>query len=1060
MHQMQTKTRKIYIEKIFQLYFNRSILISFLLFMPVNKTSFAQSKQALPVFMNKYGNLIYSPDSLGNRIPDFSYCGYMAGEKLIPDVPAKVFVPFSHGDATNRIQAAIDYVAGLPPDKEGIKGAVLLDTGVFEVYGTLRLSSSGITIRGSRTGNSGTTLLGSGKDRSALIVVSGKNDKKQGPSYKIAGSYLPVNTRKLLLSSPVDFVRGDKVFIFRPSTQNWIEDIQTDKFGGESGWLRWRPGTRDIYWDRKIESVNGDTVMLDVPLTTAIDAKYGGGFIAKYEWPGRISQVGIENLNCCSAFDSANPKDEDHRWMAITMENVMDAWVRQVSFSHFAGAAVALYETTKRITVEDCKSLSPVSEKGGARRNTYFTSGQQVLFQRCYAEYGYHDFVTGFCSAGPVAFVQCVSYQPYSFSGSVDSWSSGVLFDNVSIDGHALRFTNLREKGQGTGWNAANSVFWQCTASEIECFSPPTATNWAIGCWATFSGDGRWFECDEHVRPRSLYYSQLADRIGNKVMKSSNLLPVTTEACTSPTIEQAAYYAEKATGKAFTLSEWIDQAYLRTPFPARPYNLITVDQLDTKNTDRDVSSCPVKILRGRLISGSALLTGSRIRNEFWKGSIHPRAAAEASPHITRFVPGRNGTGYTDNLDEVIEWMKHEHIAAFEHHYGLWYDRRRDDHERIRRIDGDVWPPFYELPFSRSGEGTAWDGLSRYDLMKYNYWYWKRLKNFANLADQNGLIFIHQNYFQHNILEAGAHWADFPWRTANNINHTGFPEPPLYAGDKRIFMAEQFYDVTHPVRRKIHEAYIRKCLDNFEDNTNVIQSISAEFTGPLSFTEFWIDMIKEWQKEKNKKILVSLSAPKDVQDSILADPARSAVIDMIDICYWHYREDGSLYAPEGGKNLAPRQFARLVPPGNTSFEEVYRAVREYREKFPDKAVLYSFNNQEKLGWAVFMAGGSMPDIPVLPEQQMLHDAVMMEPVDIKGMEKDQYAIGNDSIGYVLFNNTSKAVKTDLTRITGIKIILIDPQSGSYINDKTKRKETGLTNIPNPFNAPVVIWIRKL
>ena len=119
MHQMQTKTRKIYIEKIFQLYFNRSILISFLLFMPVNKTSFAQSKQALPVFMNKYGNLIYSPDSLGNRIPDFSYCGYMAGEKLIPDVPAKVFVPFSHGDATNRIQAAIDYVAGLPPDKEG-----------------------------------------------------------------------------------------------------------------------------------------------------------------------------------------------------------------------------------------------------------------------------------------------------------------------------------------------------------------------------------------------------------------------------------------------------------------------------------------------------------------------------------------------------------------------------------------------------------------------------------------------------------------------------------------------------------------------------------------------------------------------------------------------------------------------------------------------------------------------------------------------------------------------------------------------------------------------------
>jgi hypothetical protein len=64
------------------------------------------------------------------------------------------------------------------------------------------------------------------------------------------------------------------------------------------------------------------------------------------------------------------------------------------------------------------------------------------------------------------------------------------------------------------------------------------------------------------------------------------------------------------------------------------------------------------------------------------------------------------------------------------------------------------------------------------------------------------------YFQHNILEAGAHWVDCPWRPANNLNATDFPEPPpfrdsdgreppTYEAGKRIFMAEQFYDVTHP-----------------------------------------------------------------------------------------------------------------------------------------------------------------------------------------------------------------------------------------------------------------------
>ncbi len=31
-----------------------------------------------------------------------------------------------------------------------------------------------------------------------------------------------------------------------------------------------------------------------------------------------------------------------------------------------------------------------------------------------------------------------------------------------------------------------------------------------------------------------------------------------------------------------------------------------------------------------------------------------------------------------------------------------------------------WTPFYELPFARSGKGTAWNGLSKHDLTKCNY----------------------------------------------------------------------------------------------------------------------------------------------------------------------------------------------------------------------------------------------------------------------------------------------------------------------------------------------------
>ena len=88
-------------------------------------------------------------------------------------------------------------------------------------------------------------------------------------------------------------------------------------------------------------------------------------------------------------------------------------------------------------------------------------------------------------------------------------------------------------------------------------------------------------------------------------------------------------------------------------------------------------------------------------------------------------------------------------------------------------DGDVWGPFYEQPFGRSGQETAWEGLSKYDLKRPNAWYWSRLKEFAEKGNKDGLLLFHENYFQHNILEAGAHWVDSPWRSSNNINQTGF-----------------------------------------------------------------------------------------------------------------------------------------------------------------------------------------------------------------------------------------------------------------------------------------------
>ncbi|WP_316767384.1 DUF6298 domain-containing protein [Pedobacter frigiditerrae] len=1031
-----------------------------LFFVALTFSATAQNKKVelppKPIFKGKDGKLAYTQDAQGNRIVDFSYSGYMAGEQAIPNAIIKAKVPLITGDATNHIQSALDYVSNLPMGKNGIRGAVLLGKGIYKVSGILKIKASGVILRGSGMGANGTLIQASGLDRLGVIRILGKADKTEEATLAITDEFVPVNAMKFSVANAGSLKVGDNIFIHRPSTKNWIETLKTAEFGGGESALGWKPNTRDIHWDRKIISIAGNEITIDAPITTALDLKYGGAIISKYKWDGRISQVGVENLKIQSDYHKENLKDEYHRWNAISLENVQDAWVRQVVFEHFAGSAVNILETAKRITVEDCKSLAPISEIGGERRNTFFTAGQQTLFQRIYAEYGMHDFAVGFCAPGPNAFVQCQSTLPFSFSGAIDSWASGILFDIVNVDGQALSFMNRGQDGQGAGWAAANSVFWQCSAARVDNYQPPTAQNWAFGTWAQFAGDGYWDMSNEQIQPRSLYYAQLKDRIGNDADARNIVLPVETEASSSPPVDVAQKLTKLAVKPALTLVEFIDKAPTRNPIPVIE-NIKPTETYQINTIVKPTMAAVMSIKNGWLVRGDELVIGNRQDVQWWSGSARPHGIKNSKAHITRFVPGRSGKGLTDDLDAMTDSMKNGSVKILEHNYGLWYDRRRDDHERIRRMDGDVWAPFYELPFARSGQDKAWDGLSKYDITKYNLWYWDRLKTFANLADQKGLVLIHENYFQHNIIEAGAHYADFPWRTANNINNTGFPEPVPYAGDKRIFMAEQFYDVTDPFRRKIHKAYIYKCLENFNDNNGVIQLIGAEFTGPLHFVQFWIDTIKEWEKETGKHPIIGLSVTKDVQDAILADPNRASVVDLIDIRYWHYQEDGTAYAPQGGQNLAPRQHARLLKPKKTSFEQVYHAVAEYKTKFPNKAVIYSGDNFDSYGWAILMAGGSLSNVSGISSDNLTL-AATMKPF-LLGTTK-QYGLANAGKAYILYNASADAINLDLTKATGTFTLKIQSTRNGSILKEEKVNAGSIIKINKVGNGDEVIILNKI
>ena len=820
---------------------------------------------------------------------DFSYAGYGGGGVPVPTVPAAISVGPTGGDDTESLQQAIDRVSALPPRGNGFRGAVLLRPGHYRVAGHLEMRTSGVVLRG----NGNATMVATGTRRRTLIEMGGVADAATGPAVGVTDETVPAGGMVLTLESVAELRPGDRITITRPSTAAWIAALGMSGLPGTyaNQRLDWAPGSRNLVWDRTVAAVDAASrqVTLDAPITTALERRYGGGVVARVASGLPVARVGVENLALESEFSAANPRDEQHSWIAVALDRVEDAWVRGVVARHFVGSAVRVGPRARRITIEACRSQQPVSEPGGYRRQSFLVEGQQVLVRQCSSEQGMNDFAIGLLAGGPNVFLDSTATGARGPSGSFESWASGVLYERVRIEGSGLRLTLDSSRSQGGGWTAANSVVWNCDAKDIEARGPEGAENLV----------------KRSTEP--LYETQLAKRTAGKLAPSDST---------------------------------------RGETEAKP---------------RAASRSPVQIVNGRFVANGKVLWGGMVNAGWWRGQAVPATALDAGVSLTRFVPGRTGPGLTEDLPALAARMLAQGTPFFQAIPGLWYDRRRDEHSTVSRADGNVWAPFYEMPWERSGTGTAADGLSRYDLTRFNPWYYERIREFARLSDENGLVLDHNMYNTHNVLEILPHWVDYPWRPANNINDTGLPEPPPIEPGDRLHLANQVYDVTNPVRRALHRAFILHELDELSGARNLFFCLGFQFAGPLSFQEFFQDTVAEWEKKTGRTVRIQLATSKDITDAILADPVRARQVAVIDMRYWQYRPDGSLWAPPGGKNLAFREMIARdfgssgdTPPDTTPLQ-VYRQVREYHDRYPDKAIVAWHGGAGPI--PVLMAGGA-------------------------------------------------------------------------------------------------------
>jgi hypothetical protein len=452
-----------------------------------------------------------------NSIPDFSSAGYKGGGVSIPLVSVKKTINPTTGDCRALIQAAIDEVGNLSLDANGFRGAVLLKAGKYDVSNSLIISKSGVILRGEGQGTSGTLLKATRTAQHSLIIVTGTGSglgEVSGSRQKITTPYVATGDKIVDVASAVGFKAGDAVSIIRTPNQAWIDDLQMGQFG-------WTASSYAINFERTVEAVNGNAIVLNAPIVDPLQNKYGGGSIYRTNVTGRISNCGIENVRLESVY--ANDDDENHGWDGVELSRVENCWVKQITSQYFGYSCVTIGNQSVYNTVEECAMLDPKSQTTGGRKYSFNLEGAATfnLFQRCYTRGGRHDYATGSRVPGPNVFLDSYAEQTFADIGPHHRWATGLLFDNIS--GGEIRVRNREASGSGHGWAGAQTLFWNCVSlsKSFEVESPKGAKNWGIGCKALVKeGAGFWESFNSPVTPRSLYITQLNERLGGSAVNN------------------------------------------------------------------------------------------------------------------------------------------------------------------------------------------------------------------------------------------------------------------------------------------------------------------------------------------------------------------------------------------------------------------------------------------------------------------------------------------------------------------------------------------------------------
>ena len=487
-------------------------------------------------------------------LPDFSYAGYHAGEKEIPNIAVVENMKIDYGakgdGVTDDTQAFKNAFANM------IEGTLLIPKGKYIIKEPLILSRSNIVIRG----------MGKGKDDTVLHFPIGLNQFIKNNNYKGKnwwsgrGGLLWVgyhnfnnatdignNMKEFLANITSEIKRGDRLIKVSDTTKFRVGDYvvlhltdSTDRSFTEyimdshqdlSDPTIASSAGKDLAWPVKIKAINLDknTLELQQPLRYKVLLKWKPLFKA---YKPSISEVGIENLRVEFPDAQMTGAGGAGGYNGIYLANVVNSWVKNVAIINHDNAIGIISGKHNTIQGVDLLSRSakhqvPAGEKNDLNVTAHhgfsllWRSADNLIFNFFIQGRHGHEITVAHLAHGNVI------RQGKGFDIDFDAHRN-IPFSNLhtAIDVGIGKYPYSSTGNSSTFGNAhlgIYSTFWGNTGStwDLNYNHPAAHTNYGdiktilVPYKRNIKTDKKhWEKLDGGVYPKDIYKAQVKKRLG------------------------------------------------------------------------------------------------------------------------------------------------------------------------------------------------------------------------------------------------------------------------------------------------------------------------------------------------------------------------------------------------------------------------------------------------------------------------------------------------------------------------------------------------------------------